>query len=220
MPEANMPGKYGPGGKWIHDRAHRIMQEGDTMGQYGERGKSVAYAIATEQAHKLGKSPKGFRTSQGVRKAKQKFDLPQKEYQKTAGIGKELRDPRLYSNIRGAFSGESKKERIKAHRLLNRRKRHGVLSAMKEGWTRGKNKVASTILLGSNLPAFFDEVDTISKEAGWKKLVAGLGLAAALAGGAKTVLPKAAKTIKKNVPARMITGGTSSNAKLLQKIVP
>lgn len=82
-----MPGKdsYGPGGKWIHDRAHRIMEEGKTQDEYGaEKGKQVAYAIATQQAHKTGKSPKDFRTSAGVREAKQKYDEPKSEYQKTA----------------------------------------------------------------------------------------------------------------------------------------
>lgn len=80
-----MPGDYGPAGKWIHDRAHRIMQEGDTKDEYGKKkGKSVAYAIAVQQAHKLGKSPKDFRTSGGVQEAKMKYDEPKSEYQKTA----------------------------------------------------------------------------------------------------------------------------------------
>ena len=82
-----MPGDYGPAGKWVHDRAHRIMREGETGEQYGgKKGKSVAYAIAVQQAHKLGKSPKGFKTQTGVRVAKRKFDLPKKEYQKTASL--------------------------------------------------------------------------------------------------------------------------------------
>jgi len=63
------------------------MREGGTADQYGkDKGKSVAYAIAVQQAHKLGKSPKGFRTPSGVREAKAKFDLPKKEYQKTASL--------------------------------------------------------------------------------------------------------------------------------------
>lgn len=78
-----MPGQgsYGPAGKWIHDRAHRIMEDSP------DTDKSVAYATATQQAHKVGKSPKGFRTSEGVREAKQKYTLPKKEYQKTAQFG-------------------------------------------------------------------------------------------------------------------------------------
>jgi hypothetical protein len=82
-----MPRDYGPAGKWVHDRAHRIMREGETGEQYGgKKGKSVAYAIAVQQAHKLGKSPKGFRTPTGVRVAKKKFDMPRKEYRKTASL--------------------------------------------------------------------------------------------------------------------------------------
>jgi len=77
-----MPGRgsYGPAGKWIHDRAHRIMEDSP------ETPKNVAYAIATQQGHKVGKSPKGFRTAEGVREAKKKYELPKKEYQKTAAV--------------------------------------------------------------------------------------------------------------------------------------
>ncbi len=76
-----MPGAagYGPAGKWIHDRAHRIMDDGKTP-------KSIAYAIATQQGHAAGKSPKGFRTAEGVRTAKKKYDGPKGAYQKTAGL--------------------------------------------------------------------------------------------------------------------------------------
>ena len=82
-----MPGGgYGPGGKFIHDRAHRIMEEGDVSERYGaKKGKQVAYAIATQQAHSLDKSPKGFRTESGMSKAKRKY--PDKSgYRKTAGV--------------------------------------------------------------------------------------------------------------------------------------
>lgn len=97
-----MPGRgsYGPGGKWVHDRAHRIMEKGKTLEKYGpERGKQVAYAIATQQAHKLGKTPKkkgGYGTSEGRAVAKAKYDQPSKSYKKTAsGAGQDLRMPVL-----------------------------------------------------------------------------------------------------------------------------
>lgn len=79
-----MPGKdYGPGGKWIHDRAHSMM--GEMQDRYGaDRGKQIAYATATQQAHKVRKSPKAFRTTGGVRTALRKHDRPIREYQKTA----------------------------------------------------------------------------------------------------------------------------------------
>ena len=60
----------------MHDRAHRIMSDGDTP-------KDVAYAVATQQAHATKKSPKDFKTAKGVRVAKRKYDEP-KTYQKTA----------------------------------------------------------------------------------------------------------------------------------------
>lgn len=95
-----MPGRgsYGPGGKWIHDRANRIMSEGKTEAKYGpERGKQVAYAIATQQAHKLGKTPKkkgGYGTPEGRSTAKAKYDKPAKGYRKTASeAGQDLRLP-------------------------------------------------------------------------------------------------------------------------------
>ena len=48
--------------------------------------------------------------------------------------GKELRDPRLYSNLRGMVSFESKAERVAAHKKL--RKGGTILSAMKSGFLR------------------------------------------------------------------------------------
>ena len=87
-----MPGKYGPGGKWIHDRAQRIMEKGDVADLYGEgQGKQVAYAIATQQAHKLGKTPKKgkgprgqYGTPEGKKMSLKKFTKDRDEYRKTA----------------------------------------------------------------------------------------------------------------------------------------
>jgi len=72
------PGSFGPAGKWVHDRANRIMEDNP------ETPKNIAYAISVQQGHKVGKTPKDFRTPGGVRTAKKKYDLPKKEYQKTA----------------------------------------------------------------------------------------------------------------------------------------
>jgi mannose-6-phosphate isomerase-like protein (cupin superfamily) len=101
-----MPGRgsYGPGGKWIHDRAHRIMEKNP------DADKGMAYAIATQQGHKVGKSPKGFRTKEGVREAKQKFSGPKKEYQKTAsdmerGINALLMSAPVMGAMTGAGAG-------------------------------------------------------------------------------------------------------------------
>lgn len=89
------PNSYGPAGKWVHDRAHGIMdkRKSDLIERYGEKkGKSIAYALAVQQGHKVKKTPKDFRTAQGVREAKAKLDKPVKEYQKVAALRKAAED--------------------------------------------------------------------------------------------------------------------------------
>lgn len=99
-----MPGRgsYGPGGKWIHDRAHHIM------GKNPEMPKGMAYAVATQQAHKVGKSPKGFRTKEGVREAKAKMTLPREMYKKKAAAQK-LAFDRLKALQKEAAASKSKR---------------------------------------------------------------------------------------------------------------
>lgn len=97
-----MPGKkgYGPGGKWIHDRAHRILRS--TKKQYGEEeGKRVAYAMATLQAHKLKKTPKRrFGTSFGKAEAKALYRKPTKAYKKTAAAMEKIMMAAFFDELR------------------------------------------------------------------------------------------------------------------------
>lgn len=63
--------------KWIHDRAKHIQESGDLTDRYGkEKGERVAWAIATQQAHALKKSPKSWGTAEGRRDAKAKYTTP------------------------------------------------------------------------------------------------------------------------------------------------
>lgn len=62
---------------WIHDRAQHLLAKNPKM------SKSQAFAIATQQSHALGKSPKGYGTGEGRAQAKAKFDKPRKAYVKT-----------------------------------------------------------------------------------------------------------------------------------------
>jgi len=122
-----MPGRgsYGPGGKWIHDRAHRILEKGELQKQYGDRAKQVAYALATQQAHKMKKTPKkkgGYGTVAGRAVARAKFQKAKSEYRKTAvanwqqiakkqerdNVEKALKNPKQMAAIRaivGAVAG-------------------------------------------------------------------------------------------------------------------
>jgi hypothetical protein len=63
--------------KWIHDRQERIRKSNPSMPE------SEAWALATQQAHALGKSPKGYGTSEGRAVAKAKYKTPGDD-QKTA----------------------------------------------------------------------------------------------------------------------------------------
>lgn len=65
---------------WVEDRAKRIMRS--TVPEYGKaKGKSIAYAIATQQGHATKKTPKTYRgkpfgTSAGRREAREKYRHP------------------------------------------------------------------------------------------------------------------------------------------------
>lgn len=64
---------------WIHNRAERILSKNPEM------DKGEAFAIATQQAHALGKTPSGYGTSAGRREAKAKYRTPSDD-QKTASV--------------------------------------------------------------------------------------------------------------------------------------
>lgn len=69
--------------KWIHDRAMSLKK--DMEKTYGpEKAEQVAFAVATQQSRRLGKSPKKYGTPEGKAVARAKFDKPKKEYKKMA----------------------------------------------------------------------------------------------------------------------------------------
>jgi hypothetical protein len=57
--------------KWMHERADHIQAKNPDM------PKSEAFAIATQQMHSLGKSPKGYGTAEGRATAKKKYKTPE-----------------------------------------------------------------------------------------------------------------------------------------------
>lgn len=167
-----MPGRgsYGKGGKWIHDRAHHIMDKSP------EIDKGVAYAVATQQAHKVGKSPKKFRTSEGVRAAKAKHPFPKSFYKKTASdekvkkaflklkqLQKESADkterkltgmmtPRVRGRRERIFvpKGSKLKKRGKIERYLlgQGASQYKVESPRSQAWKRDKAKAVGEFLAG------------------------------------------------------------------------
>lgn len=66
--------------RWIHNRAEHILAKNPSM------SKSEAFAIATQQSHAVGKSPRGYGTAQGRDTAKAKYPTPSDD-RKTANPG-------------------------------------------------------------------------------------------------------------------------------------
>jgi hypothetical protein len=63
---------------WIHDKAKHLRRKNPGMSE----GQS--FAIATQQAHASGNSPKGYGTKQGRRDAHTKYDKSKSQYTQTA----------------------------------------------------------------------------------------------------------------------------------------
>lgn len=56
--------------EWMHNRAEHILAKNPSM------SKSQAFAIATNQSHALGKTPKGYGTAEGKAHAREVYDTP------------------------------------------------------------------------------------------------------------------------------------------------
>lgn len=56
--------------EWMHERAEHILAKNPSM------PKGEAFAIASQQAHSVGKAPKGWGTAEGKATAKAKYDTP------------------------------------------------------------------------------------------------------------------------------------------------
>lgn len=87
---------------WIHDRAEHLRRKNPSMPE------GQAWAIATQQAHAAGKSPKGYGTAEGRRTAKQKYDAPKSQYKKVADPSSKSKTSMSLALLKG-FSDEMKK---------------------------------------------------------------------------------------------------------------
>lgn len=84
--------------KWIHERAEHLLAKNPSM------PKGEAFAIATQQSHSLGKSPKGYGTPEGRHEAKAKYPTPRNDMH-TANPGN-LETPKLKAAMWNGFMGE------------------------------------------------------------------------------------------------------------------
>jgi hypothetical protein len=83
---------------WIHERAEHILAKNPKM------PKSMGFAIATQQSHATGKTPKGYGTRTGKVVAKAKYDAPKKLYTKTPNP-QNLNTPKLSDKPKTRWTG-------------------------------------------------------------------------------------------------------------------
>lgn len=94
--------------RWIHARAKHILAKNPDM------DKSQAFAIATQQSHATGKSPKGYGTEEGKSEAKSKYQDPKSMVKKPnpgnlktpklAAATPSLRPSPMWSSVGGSAS--------------------------------------------------------------------------------------------------------------------
>jgi hypothetical protein len=103
--------------QWIHDRADHIRAKNPGMSE------SQSFAIATQQSHAAGKTPKGYGTAEGKREAKKKYDEPKSAYKKTADPGHIAKTSGVSLAMWMGFSNELQKIAAPAPAVLQSAKR-------------------------------------------------------------------------------------------------
>lgn len=196
---------------WIHSRAQHLLAKNPSM------SKSQAFAIATQQSHAAGKTPKGYGTKEGKQEAKAKYDKPKKEYVKTPNPGK-LETPKLAADILTGGKADKKTDSdFNSKQLAKGRKverEHTTspqladeiardhLSEIPDYYTRlakmeaGAEKVAHDIMMN----AFFEELELIKQAGLWSDMmsrVAGKAARAAPAMGGSAQAQGIAKQMAK-----------------------
>lgn len=166
---------------WIHDRAMSMKK--DMEETYGpEKAKQVAFAVATQQAHRLGKSPKTFKskvtgekerfgTPEGRAVAKAKFDKPKREYQKTAAeTSLETNEPSVAGAMPdGTSAGQDYPTNVGSPNPVNVRQDLGPLFSNKTETHQGKETQLNSIesstptIKTAMYSGFFDEFVKIAK---------------------------------------------------------
>jgi Protein of unknown function (DUF5661) len=170
---------------FIHNRAEHILAKNPSM------KKSTAFAIATQQSHALGKSPKGYGTPEGKAEAKKKYDEPRKEYRQTANPGS-LTSPKMEKKgwkdeLPGGLSDNKTPADFSPDALTKGRKAESEHTKSKHLQTEismdhlsedpkyyeklQKMEKSSAVLNQVIVSAFSDEMSQILKEAGLKDVL-------------------------------------------------
>jgi len=187
--------------QWIHDRAEHIRAKNPDM------PRSMAFALATQQAHSVGKSPKGYGTEEGRATAKEKYD--------TSSDDKKTADPGGLSKRASFFRAVSAVTPI-VNEELDERTRHLIREEISKMNAQpssqkpsGKSKIA---MLLPFLESFSDEVEKIAN------LVPGVR-APATVSTIKATIPR--NTMKTTTPkyTQVNPSSTGSPAQLHQPVL-
>ena len=142
---------------WIHNRAEHLLAKNPSM------NKSTAFAIATQQSHKMGKTPKGYGTSEGKREAKEKYDKPKKEYVKGANPGG-LETPKLSDKPKTRWTGSrlvKKEASIGKEAISHAKVRQAAYKAL--GSARDITEVPHGHRLNKSLKRAYEGIDRTTK---------------------------------------------------------
>ena len=132
--------------KWMHNRAEHILAKNPSM------PKGEALAIATQQSHALGKSPKGYGTAEGKREARAKYTTP-KDDRKQANPG-HLESAKMAEAFFDELTKIGLAERLArlaltdipgTPRLMMKQRSPEELAAIQHGVTNGWNKAVAPI---------------------------------------------------------------------------
>jgi hypothetical protein len=140
--------------QWIHDRAEHIRAKNPEMPQ------SMSFAIATQQSHATGKTPKGYGTAEGREEAKEKYTTP--------GDDKKTADPGGLAEKRAGFFRAVSAVTPIVNEELDERTRHIIREELAKMGPQAspqkpsmKSKMASAVLLPF-LDSFSDEIQKIA----------------------------------------------------------
>lgn len=152
--------------EWIHNRAEHILAKNPDM------SKSQAFAIATQQSHATGHTPKSYGTPTGKHVAKEKYDTPKDDTQ-TANPGK-LESPKMASAFAEELHGVLGKI---ASRAGTRAILHGTLRASsltpeqlqhalggRESVKQLYERAANKAMAESSKPSLFRKADLLGEQ--------------------------------------------------------
>ena len=133
--------------QWIHDRARHIQSKNPSMPE------SEAFAIATQQAHATGNSPKGYGTAKARKKAKKKYPTPGDDEQQAKPTEKKA----MLSIMKDAFLDELEKIAADEKEKKKRKSTHPNLTQFAKGTLVNMGMLGGNSLSGAAMEGLMEQ---------------------------------------------------------------